>query len=241
MSPFLASPGLLAAFRAGEREALDTVYRTYLGAVAHFLRALARDSGDPELAQSSVVADLLQDVFVRAFSDTGRRGYDGIREYGPYLKAIARNRFIDARRMRGREVLTSPDDPCLTGEYECGEVPGCCEPRARRVLAVYLRSLEPRVRCVYEHRFAWGFSQKQVSEAIGISRRAIRTIEGELRRGLRKALIRAGISLRELSEAAGATDLAPPDQRRDRPVASNATKHAPPNSATIPQNRRSVG
>jgi RNA polymerase sigma factor (sigma-70 family) len=202
MPLFREQPKLLSAFRDGRRDALETVYRAYVRSVERYLRTTARRCGDQALGQTSAIADLLQEVFVRAFSDAGRSGYDGIRDYAPYLTTIARNCFIDAQRLRGREVLTNPDDLSLTIDETTEMEPGWCDPRALDVLAVYLRDLTPAMRGVYEHRFVRGRSQEAACTALGMSRRSLRTAEDHLRRGLRKALSRAGISLRDLAEPA---------------------------------------
>ena len=196
---FREQPELLRAFRDGRRDALETVYRAYVRPVERYLRTLARRFGDQTLGQTSTIADLLQEVFIRAFSAAGRSGYDGIREYTPYLTTIARNCFIDAQRSRGREVLTNPDDLSLTVDDNSEVEAAWCEPRVLDVLTAYLRDLTPEMKGVYDQRFVLGQSQEIACVALGMSRRSIRTAEDHLRRGLRKALSRAGISLRDLA------------------------------------------
>jgi len=198
--PLLRSdPELLHAFRHGRREALERVYRHYVRQIDRYTRALARASGHPELGQASAVADLVQDVFLRAFSSSGRNGYDGLREYGPYLATIARNCFVDALRARGREVLKSSDElRSLVPEDDLAEPEAWCDAKTFGVLTDYLRGLPGPLKGVYEQRFVLGLSQEETSAALGMSRRAIRTAEGKLRGGLRKALVRAGISLRDI-------------------------------------------
>ena len=97
MPLFRNRPELLAPFREGRRDALEEVYRTYVRWMDRYIRALARASNAPWLARSEAVADLVQDIFLRAFSRDARNSYDGLREYGPYLSTIARNRFVDAQ------------------------------------------------------------------------------------------------------------------------------------------------
>src|SRR5689334_18639017 len=111
MPLFEDAPGLLVAFREGNPEALSTVYRHYVRAVDGYLRALARRAGTPDLCQASAVADLLQEVFIRAFSPSARLGYDGLRDFGPYLNTIARNCFIDTLRKRKVEVPLGIEEP----------------------------------------------------------------------------------------------------------------------------------
>jgi RNA polymerase sigma factor (sigma-70 family) len=201
MSVFRTQPRLLEAFREGHHAALETVYRSYARPIDRYLRALARMTGSLELTQASWIADLLQEVFIRAFSTAGRRGYDGVRDYAPYLTTIARNCFVDAQRARGREVPTSPDDLTVALEALADDADGWCEPKTLAVLNAYIDGLDAAVRGVYEQRFVLGRSQEEASTALGLTRRAIRTAENHLRRGLRKALSRAGISLNELQAA----------------------------------------
>jgi RNA polymerase sigma factor (sigma-70 family) len=189
MTPFAGNRELLAGWRAGRRDALETVYWTYIRLIERYLRAMARRCGDQALGQPNAIADLLQDVFVRAFSAAGRSGYDGIRDYAPYLTTIARNCFIDAQRLRGREVLMNPDDLSLTIDDRSETDAGWCEPRALEVLTVYLRDLTPEMKGIYEQRFVLGKSQKEASAVLNVSRRAVRTAEKKLRTGLRKALV----------------------------------------------------
>lgn len=200
MSMFWTQPALLSSFRRGERAALESVYRAHVRCVERYLRALASRSGADELRQPTAIADLLQEVFVRAFSSAGRNGYDGIRDYTPYLTTIAHNCFIDAQRARGREVLTSPDDLTLTVDDRMEVDPGWCDPKTAAVVTAFVRGLDPKLKRVYEQRFVLGRSQEIASSELSLSRRAVRTAENRLRVGLRKALVRAGISLREIRE-----------------------------------------
>jgi RNA polymerase sigma factor (sigma-70 family) len=192
---------LLAAFREGRRDALEHVYRTYVRAVDRRLRALARSSGHhATIAQPSVIADLLQDIFVRAFSPRARNGYDGLRDYGPYLMTIARNCFYDLLRSSGRELATQPTELALVVGAADPEPDHWCDRRLPAVLGAYIGALPPPLRRIYEQRFVLGLSQIETSSALGLSRRAVRTGEDRLRRGLRKTLVQSGISLRELHQ-----------------------------------------
>jgi RNA polymerase sigma factor (sigma-70 family) len=199
MTLLMHDPDLLRGFREGRPEALERVYRRYVRGIDRYLRALARTAGHPDLAQPSAVADLLQEVFFRAFSVTARRGYDSTREFGPYLAAMARNAFVDAVRACGREVLKAPDEIAFAMDEAASEHESGYDPDVLAVLNSYLTALPAPLIHVYEQRFVQGRSQEAASTALGVSRRAIRTAEGRLRRGLRKALVYAGISLRELS------------------------------------------
>src|ERR1041384_4127279 len=54
--------------------------RQYARRVQRYLRLLTRRTGGAELRQTSVLDDLLQETFVRAFSDSARAAYDGNRD-----------------------------------------------------------------------------------------------------------------------------------------------------------------
>jgi RNA polymerase sigma factor (sigma-70 family) len=188
----------LAAFREGRRDALERVYRQYVRAVDSYVRVLARATGNPAMAQRSAVADLVQEVFVKAFSVNARRAYDGLRDFEPYLKTVTRNCFVDSLRASGREELRNIEE--LADALQGGTVEEpTCDPRTHAVVSQYLRDLPEPLRAAYEQRFVLGKSQEESAAALGVSRRGFRTAEDRLRRGLRKALVRAGISLRELN------------------------------------------
>jgi RNA polymerase sigma factor (sigma-70 family) len=200
VSPFQDAPGLLVAFREGKPEALSAVYRHYVRAVDGYLRALARWAGTPDLCQASAVADLLQEVFIRAFSPGARLAYDGLRDFGPYLNTIARNCFIDTLRKRRIEVPLDIEEL-----HAVPSAPGLddYDPKVVAVLDGYLRRLSEPEKRVYEHRFVLGRSQEAACEALGMSRRSLRTSEERLRKGLRKALFMAGV-LHETPSTSGA-------------------------------------
>jgi RNA polymerase sigma-70 factor (ECF subfamily) len=197
---FRNHPELLVPFREGRRDALEEVYRTYVRSVDRYIRALARASNAPWLARSEAVPDLVQDIFLRAFSRDARNSYDGLRDYGPYLTTIARNRFVDALRVSGREI--PKDSQELAARIDAQAPPEDAEagdPRISAVLARFVADLPPTLRSIYEQRFVLCRSQGDASAALGLTRRRVRTGEHRLRAGLRKALKAAGISLAELA------------------------------------------
>jgi RNA polymerase sigma factor (sigma-70 family) len=191
LSLFQAVPGLLVAFREGKSDALSTVYRHYVRSVDVYLRALARRSGTPDLCQASAIADLLQEVFIRAFSPNARLAYDGLRDFGPYLNTIARNCFIDTLRKRRIEVPLGIEE--LHADEATDGGLDDYDPKVVAVLEAYLQRLPDPEKRVYEMRFVIGRSQEAACEALGVSRRSLRTAEDRLRKGLRKALFMAGV------------------------------------------------
>jgi len=89
---------LMAAAQAGDGAA----YARLLGAVAPYLRALARRMG----VHADEIEDAVQDVLLTVHSI--RRTYDPKRPFAPWLLAVARHRLIDrlrrSVRLRSRET-----------------------------------------------------------------------------------------------------------------------------------------
>jgi RNA polymerase sigma-70 factor (ECF subfamily) len=198
MTVFRGQPELLEAFRRGDPRALERVYRAHVRGLDAYLRTLARAAGSPELSQPSAIADALQEVFVRAFSPSARMSFEPDRPFSPYLRAIARNLFVDLLRSRGREAGEVED---LLPESAAAAEPdrdGVGDPRVSAVLLAYIGALPDGLRDVYEQRFVLGHSQEDARTALGVSRRQLRTAEERLKRGLRKALVHAGIPRTEL-------------------------------------------
>lgn len=198
-SIFEGDARLLAQFRAGDQRALALVYRRYADSVASHLSVLARAIGALEFAQPSAVADLSQEVFARAFSASARSAYDERRPYGPYLNAIAKNCLVDLLRKRRRDIACERDDATIDRSPFARD-----DEVERTLLAVvesYVSALPDPLRAVYEQRFELGLTQKAACDALGITRRSLRTAETQLKRGVCEALFVAGVLAR--SEGGG--------------------------------------
>jgi RNA polymerase sigma factor (sigma-70 family) len=100
----------MARAQEGDREA----YRRLLEEITPYLRSLAarliRDRSDVE--------DAVQDALLSVHAV--RHTYDPMRPFGPWLVAIARRRFVDGLRRRGRAA--SRETP-LEAEYETFAAP----------------------------------------------------------------------------------------------------------------------
>lgn len=144
----------------------------------------------PELSQPSAAWDLTHDSFVRAFSQTARTNYDATREFGPYLYAIARNCVMDALRWRQHQSRLARR-PEIANPPEGSErrTERWSEPEVVRVTQQYVTKLPQDLQDVYVERFVRGRSQRAASDALGITRRNLRTRERHLRVGLKKVLV----------------------------------------------------
>jgi len=90
--PSMTDAELGEAFRAGEEEAVRTVYQRYAGAVMTVAMSVL---GDRELA-----AEAVQQTFYKAWR--AGAGFDPDREFAPWLYAIARRVAIDVHRSEHR-------------------------------------------------------------------------------------------------------------------------------------------
>lgn len=185
MEPFQDDPPLLEGFRRGDATALAKVYELTVRDVHRYLHGQLARTGRSELAQSAAIADMLQEVFVRAFSERARQGFRGPL-FLPYVTRIARNYLVDVLRKGSQEVLL--DHAVLSDAAAVQSARRDLQLLER--LARYIDGLAFPLREVFEQRFVRGSSQEVARSALGITRRALRTREARLRREVRQALLR---------------------------------------------------
>ena len=189
-------PDLVMRFRAGERDALESVYRAYVDLVSRTVANTLRQlGGDHRRRNWKVVGaelpDLVQEVFTRAFDPRSRLAFDTARPYGPYLGQIARNASVDhLRRQRARRSLggdgrlnhlrAESNDPTSEG--------GLADPRTVTAVDDYIAALPPNLREVHEALYVRGLSQRAAAASLGVGRQVLRTLERRLRDGLREQL-----------------------------------------------------
>jgi RNA polymerase sigma factor (sigma-70 family) len=188
---------MLRGFREGQQDALREVYRMHVEDVARHLRhgfsfsSRGRDHRFVGYGSAFELHDVLHETFLRAFEPRARDRYDGIRPYGPYLKAIARN--IVLRGFRAREV-SFPAIGDDVGEASMGHArfeadlgsPESLVARdeVRALVQAFLESLEPEERLLLRLRFVDGISQRDVAEKMGLGRQQVRGREERLRKRL---------------------------------------------------------
>src|SRR5262249_23827941 len=132
--------------------------------------------------------DVVQDVFLKAFSETARKSYDGTRPFGPFLTVIARNVLIDWARRSSREIA---DNAAIEAALSKAEDPGADDgsavfaPALLALTQRYIDGLPAEFRAVHLRRFVMAEPQRGAAAALGISRQTLRTIERKLIEGLR--------------------------------------------------------
>lgn len=214
---------LLDAYRRGERAAFAKIFELYVDDVARTLRAgvRVRVEGDiirlgKDLPEQEIEA-LLQETFLKAFGDTARSSYDGLRPFGAYLATIARNLVIDRGRTEqkaarleahGVELDHLPGDGAEDAEWrqETAEL--------RVVLDGFRQTLTPEEREIFRLRYEEELSHKQTGDALGMTAVQVRRRDSRIRQALldylrargflENARVRIGTSLLGRREGAGA-------------------------------------
>lgn len=192
----------LDAFRRGEEEALERVFRTYAPLVATILQRGTRlDPGFAPGIAIDRVQDLLHDVFVRALNEKTRQSYDGLRPYGPFIAQIARRTLIDHHRKHtNKERRTELSDDLEAYDRAVDDWrPGTPLPDAaavssesRTTVRAFLATLPEDDQKLVQLRFVEGMSQRDAADAAGTSRQRLRTWEKQIREKLRAFLQASG-------------------------------------------------
>lgn len=206
MTIFLNNRMLLDAFRKGEEAALSEVYFHYVDFIDHLLRAghfVSRVNRNIlGVHDEDGRKEIVQDVFVRAFSPQARDAYDGVRPYKKYLGMIARNALIDFWRRRNRDPLARVSED-IDPEYadhriavEAGEEnleyqekdSALHWQRCLDASREYVNSLDPLMQAFVRSRFIDEQPQLTVAAKLELTRWKVRSMEKKVISGLRKYL-----------------------------------------------------
>ncbi len=200
--PLVARRDLLDRFRAGNERALAEVFTLYVDVVARTLRrgVTVRVDGaplrlGPDLGESDV-EQLVQETFLRAFKESARLSYDGLRPYGAYLCTIARNCLIDLGRRRSveRRVFVDRDDQHLDAPDQ-GPSPAeaAHEREMHAALRAFLDGLDEADRALVDVRFVRGESLRVAAKTLGTSVFRLRKRDVRIRRALLAFLRQRGL------------------------------------------------
>jgi RNA polymerase sigma-70 factor (ECF subfamily) len=188
---------LLDSFRRGEQRALTTVFSTYVDEVATlvqrgFTMSVSRVvvPGERDLHRQR---DLVQETFVRAFSERARLAYDGISPFRPWLLRIAKNLMIDEGRRAGRLVATPAVDVDLAQVNDVSPEDELEWKTLRGATVAWKATLDAETLRFVQLRFEDEHSQAEVAAAMKVTRRRIRTLEQVVRDALRRWLVERGL------------------------------------------------
>lgn len=179
------SAAVLAAAQDGDRAAQAAIFEAYKDRVA---RQVFRMTGD-----ASSVDDLVQEVFISAFSAIGR--FRGDAQLGTWLYTIAANRvrnwWDSQRRRRRREDIASArtdDDPVATPEADFEAT------QQRERLYRALGELPDKLRESFVARAIEGMNLHEASAALGVP---ISTVSYRTRRAEQLLCTALGIPWRD--------------------------------------------
>ncbi|NIP79323.1 MAG: sigma-70 family RNA polymerase sigma factor [Gemmatimonadetes bacterium] len=149
--------------QAGERTAFDELYEAHVGRV---YALCLRMTADPGLA-----AELVQDVFVRAWRRIGT--FRHAAAFSSWLHRVTVNVVLDAqkrRRRRPAQLSTVPDE-ALAG----GADPATGDPVGRLALERALASLPDRARTALVLHAIEGYRYEEVAGRMGITVGAVKS------------------------------------------------------------------
>lgn len=205
MTIFQKDRVILEQFRAGDKEALSAVYYFYINDIEALVRSGRRIPNALAINDLDQQQDLIQEIFIRAFSKSARLGFDGLRPYKPYLLSIAKNVIIDYLRKLPKELLgysfNDEDDEQLIAFFSNGAIIEAENNHSResgvhwdRCLSAshqYVSSLPDLQQKFIKLRFKEEMPQLTVAKTLRMTRWKVRTLEKKIQSGLKKYLTRA--------------------------------------------------
>ena len=201
----LEDRAILDRFRAGDRTTLTVVYRAHAPEVAklaaHGFSFRAADAVHrfhgyraPHEQQ-----DAVQEVFIRAFSERGRMGFDGLNPYGAYLRGVLKNLVIDELRKRKSALAAFGVQADSSEAVEEAEAPADSpEVQVHRgiisdAVRGFVDTLPEREKRFVALRYTDGLAQEDVAARMRVGRSTVRTLEERVRRKLHARLRQRGL------------------------------------------------
>lgn len=182
---------LIARIQAGDRQALEMLYRRYFDDVHAYARSIVRDS--------AAAAEICQDLFTAVMEKASRYEGQADTSLRRWLFTIVRNLSIDALRARGRD-LSEPWNPAELTELGKDERQGSPDlaqpvtavehdlPALRWIsdkdLAVLITRLSEPQRQALTLRYRLGLKTEEIAEIMGCTPRAVNDLEFRARRFL---------------------------------------------------------
>jgi RNA polymerase sigma factor (sigma-70 family) len=164
---------VLAAARLGQGWGLTSLFQTYAGPVAGYVRARS----------PAEVDDLVSEVFTSAFTSLDRFT-GGESDFRGWLFTIAARRVVDDLRRRGRRVETTAYEPDADSRTERSAEDSSLEHLGEQWVRSVLDRLVPDQREVLLLRVLGDLTVDQIAEQMGKSAGAVKQLQ---RRGLAAA------------------------------------------------------
>ena len=135
---------------------------------------------------------LVQELFVKAFADTARKSWDGLRSYGAWLNTMTRNMLIDRARRERRLDFRAPDDMPIMVDQGPDPADSHDATELHTVLVTFRASLSADEEALFRTRFEDTTSLSQSAKILGWSEIRVRKLDTALRVRLLAALQGAG-------------------------------------------------
>lgn len=193
MTWLVENKDVLLGYRDGRQQAWSEIYDHYASDLRRFVTlgfsfdSRGRGFRFHGFSNPLDVDDVVQESFVRAFSESARLNYDGLHSFQNYLFAIARNLIIrDFRKVT--RVVSLEEDVGAEGGAQIGL--GEPEPGAEQLLInhelvqlirEFQQSLSHYDQGFFDLRFREQLSQDDTARRMRISRAKVRTIERRVR------------------------------------------------------------
>ena len=181
----------MEAFQAGDSAAFENIVTEYQLSVYHFIFRMISDHGRTE--------DLTQEVFLRVYNARDR--YQVSAKFRTWLFTIANRLGLNELRARRRRARVFVQSPPSVGEGGSGEffasVPARDgEPPAARVerqeleslLETLMAQLPPNQRAAIQLHRAELFSYQEISEVIGVTAAAVKSLLVRARQSLKTGI-----------------------------------------------------
>ncbi len=196
MTYLVQNHALREAFKRGERSAMARVYQVYAKGLFVMLQkgfVIKTKAGHFTFTgykEAFKLEGAAQDVFVRAFSESARTGYDGLRPFKNYLYTIARNRVVDSFRKGKKEFVAIDELPPETAKSALDE--RFSMPQSPEELAVwkqlkeqvdeFIGSLNAAEQALFQVRFLNGQSVEATSKELKISEYRVKRDEKRIKK-----------------------------------------------------------
>lgn len=207
MSWLVEQRQILQGYREGRQEAWEAIYQHYEADLRRFVTigfsfsSQGRRFRFQGFSNPLDVDDVVQEVFVRAFSEAARLNYDGLHSFRNYLLAIARNVILKEFKRPMRTVtVTVAELDAIPGEAEVTLGQDAASPEQRLIDHELLelaqefgQSLSHFDQRFFQLRFRQQLSQEETARRMRLTRAKIRTCERRVRRKLQRFMTKHGI------------------------------------------------
>ena len=160
-----SKPLPLDGFRSGDGAAFAEVVRAYTPLVMSVVSRFWTGAFEREEAA--------QEIWAHAFRQREALDPARLKEFGPWLKALARNRCIDLLRGDRRRIGPAHDDPsdALNGLQTAAAQERAVEAAdLRKAVEAFKAALRPKWRSFFELHFVEGLGYPEIKERLSISR-----------------------------------------------------------------------